>query len=92
MRFIQKDIQDIIKDLALKHNLPVKSVTDIVESQFDFVTTEIKKGIIGDESTFSSILLKYLGTFAFSKTKHESIGKLMNKKNEEYTGELQPEE
>lgn len=92
MAFIQKDIQDIFRKLALKHNISVKSVSDIVESEFEFVADEMKKGEIGNEAGFSTILLKYLGTFRFSKSKHYIIGKTIQNKNEKHTGELQQSE
>lgn len=90
--FIQKGVRDIIKEVALKTNLPIKSVEDIIISEFEFVRSEMQKGVRGDESSFKSILLKYLGTFAFHRDKHMAIEYNIKKVNEEHNRELQSEE
>ena len=52
----------------------------------------MQKGVRGDESSFKSILLKYLGTFAFHRDKHMAIEYNIKKVNEEHNRELQSEE
>jgi hypothetical protein len=69
MQLVQKPIKKIIKEVAIELDLPIEVVTDIYYSQFKFVAVEMAKGVKGEESTFSNILLKYLGTFYASKPK-----------------------
>lgn len=89
---IQRPIHKIVKELAEKHNITMQEASVIVQSQFHFVANEIRKGQRGDASTFSTILLKYFGTFQFAKNKHTAIGKLIETKNARRCSELQPEE
>lgn len=71
--FIQKDVQNLIKEVALEHNLSIKSVTDIIMSQFEYVRDEVVKGKPEDPGTYKSVTLRYLGTFAFYKNRHTAI-------------------
>lgn len=81
--------------MALELNLPVSLVTEIVNSQFEFVALEMAKGEQGNPETYKTILLKYLGTFKFSRRKHDKIVEKLEKKlkskkliNEEHSREL----
>jgi len=54
----------IIKEIALKENLPVETVKKIVESQFYFVRAIMAEGKKGYPKTFKTIQLTHLGKFA----------------------------
>ena len=51
------DEKVIIQKLANKHNLPIKTVEEIVYYQFKFVAKTIREG------KFESVRLPYLGKF-----------------------------
>jgi nucleoid DNA-binding protein len=90
---IQKPVQDIIKEMALEFNISQKSIQDVVISQFEYVSNEMRKGVPGEEESYSTIILKYFGTFSFLKKRHWAIGnKLKELKDEKHSGELQSEE
>ena len=80
MYLIQKEIHILAKEIALKENLPVTSVTEIITSQFDYVRSEISKGNPDDPDSYRSVLLKYLGTFKFNKAKLNRIKEGLKKK------------
>ena len=61
-------------------NLPITLVTEIITSQFDFVSHEMSKGINEDPDSFKTILLKYLGTFKFDSKKHRRVVEAIKKK------------
>lgn len=72
---IQKEVQVIINKIASEKNVPVKTVSDIVHSQFEYVRKEIKSSEQGKPSTYKNILLKYLGSFHFNYKKDYCITK-----------------
>jgi len=78
---IQKEIRDLIKIIAKKHDLPFETAREIIYSQFKFLRKEIEKGSKEDTSTYKNVLLKYLGTFHVTERK---INFLNKKKNEEH--------
>ena len=57
----------IIQKLATKHNLPIKTIEDIVYSQFKFVSQIMKEG------NFDSIRLPYFGKFHVNKNRLKYI-------------------
>ena len=57
----------IIQKLATKHNLPIKTIEDIVYSQFKFVSQIMKEG------NFDSIRLPYFGRFHVNKNRLKYI-------------------
>ena len=62
----------LIYSLATKYNLPIKTVSKIVNHQFKFVEKIIKKG------NFDSVRLPYFGKFKVNKKRVEYITKLKN--------------
>jgi len=72
---IQKEVQVIINKIASEKNVPVKTVSDIVHSQFEYVRKEMKSSEQGKPSTYKNILLKYLGSFHFNYKKDYCITK-----------------
>lgn len=87
---IQKEVQDIIKDISAKYGLSTIEVSRIVTSQFDYVQHEMLNGVPGEEDSFKSVILRYFGTFSFNKVKHTAIGKrLEGLRNAKHSTELQ---
>ena len=70
-----KSKKALIQKLASEHNLPLKTVSDIVESQFKYVTSTIEKG------KFDSVRLPYFGNFSVKKGRVQYLDKLKKKKN-----------
>lgn len=64
-----QDKKVIIQKLATKYNLPLKTVTNIVNSQFKFVSKVIKDG------DFESIRLPYFGKFDVNEHRLKHIQK-----------------
>ena len=72
---IQKEVQLIINKIASEKNIPVKTVSDIVHSQFEYVRNEMKSSEKGKPSTYKNILIKYFGSFHFNYKKDYCITK-----------------
>ena len=69
-----KDKKIIIQTLATKYNLPLKKIEEIVNHQFKFVESIMKKG------DFDSVRLPYFGLFSVNPKRVKHLNKL--KKNE----------
>lgn len=72
---IQKETQDVIIKIASEKNLPIKTVSDIIMSQFEYTVGEIRKGEDAKPFTYKNILLKYLGTWSYNFRKAYNITK-----------------
>jgi nucleoid DNA-binding protein len=61
-----KSKKALIQNLASKYNLPLKTVTDIIESQFKYV------GKVMEEGKFEAVRLPYFGKFSVkgNRVKH----------------------
>jgi|TARA_R110000787_G_scaffold112958_1_gene221865 nucleoid DNA-binding protein len=66
--------KEIVQLLATKHNLPLKTVTEIVEYQFKYVTKVMKQG------NFDTVRLPYFGKFSVKQGRVDYIEKLKNAK------------
>lgn len=66
---IQKEIRNLIRDIAEEFNLPFETAREIIYSQFKYVRKELEKGVKNEPETFKNILLKYLGTFYATEAK-----------------------
>jgi nucleoid DNA-binding protein len=66
--------KEIVQLLATKHNLPLKTVTEIVEYQFKYVTKVMKQG------NFDTVRLPYFGKFSVKQGRVDYIKKLKNAK------------
>ena len=75
MRIIQKEILRKWKEIAEKHNVPLKTVRDIEASIFQMIKEEMAKGVRGDMDSFKNIYIKNLGTFQISKVKWRNLNK-----------------
>ena len=68
--------QSLIQKIATKHNLPLSKIEEIINYQFKFVASIIKKG------DFESVRLPYFGKFSTKKEriKHIKNGSISNKR------------
>lgn len=64
-----KSKKALIQDLASKHNLPLKTVTDIVESQFKYAAKIMADG------SFDTIRLPYFGKFSVKPARLKNVNK-----------------
>ena len=69
-----KDKKIIIQTLATKYNLPLKKIEEIVNHQFKFVESVMKKG------DFDSVRLPYFGLFSVNPKRVKHLTNLKNKK------------
>jgi nucleoid DNA-binding protein len=70
-----KDREEIIEDLSYKYDLSVEEIEDIINHQFKFVTTIMKKG------DFDTVRLPYFGKFIVNKNRVKHINRLKNEKD-----------
>jgi nucleoid DNA-binding protein len=72
---MKRNKEAIIQYLATKYNLPLSKIKEIIEYQFKFVSTTMKKG------KFEAIRLPYFGKFTVKRKRLAYIKKLSKKKN-----------
>lgn len=84
MYLIQKDVKNILKEVAREKDLPYKVIEDAYMAQFQYVAEEMKKGDKTNADSFKNVMLRYLGTFqtSYNKLKYWE-NKLKNKETEE---------
>ena len=70
-----KNREEIIADLAIKYNLTIEEIEDIIGHQFKFVSMVIQKG------DFDTVRLPYLGKFTVNKNRVKHINRLKNEKD-----------
>jgi len=70
-----KNREEIVEELAAKHNLTVEEINDIINHQFKFVSMVMTKG------GFDTIRLPYLGKFTVNKNRVKHINRLKNEKD-----------
>jgi len=70
-----KDREEIIEYLAHKYELSIEEIEDIVNHQFKFVTTVMRKGDL------DTIRLPYFGKFIVNKNRVKHINRLKNAKD-----------
>ena len=71
---MKRNKEAIIQYLATKYNLPLSKIKEIIEYQFKFVSTTMKKG------KFEAIRLPYFGKFSVNPNRVEHINKKKNEK------------
>ena len=79
-RNVQKEIRDVLKEVASELNLDYKVVEDIYYHQYHYISEQISKGEKNNFPTFENILVKHLGSFIanekqINKLKEISDGK-----------------
>jgi len=74
---IQKEVKQIIKQLAVKYNKSEAEITKIVLSQFAFTHEMLTEGQKDMIDTFKNVHLKGLGTF-YVNGKHVNYLKNLN--------------
>jgi nucleoid DNA-binding protein len=92
MSIIQKEIRDLIKELAEKHNLSFETVREIIYSQFKYVRQELESGVKGDYNSYKNVMLRYLGTFYTKENRLKHITEAKIRKNERLSKELRARE
>ena len=76
---IQKEIRNLIKEIADKEGKSFEEVREIVYSQFKFVREQIESAEKGNRDSYKNIQLRFFGTFYFS----ENMFNFFKKKFEE---------
>ena len=67
--------EEIVEELATKHNLTVEEINDIINHQFKFVSMVMTKG------DFDTVRLPYFGKFTVNKNRVKHINRLKNEKD-----------
>ena len=62
-RNVQKEIKEVLKEVAAELDMDYKIVEDIYYHQFYYIAEQISKGEKNNASTFENILVKHLGSF-----------------------------
>ncbi len=70
---MQREVNKIIEELAVKYDLSPKMVESIVCSPFEFVKKTIQSAQVGKYDTFKNVRIKNLGIFHVSKGKYNAI-------------------
>ena len=70
-----KSKKALIQNLASKYNLPLKTVTDIIESQFKYV------GKVMEEGKFEAVRLPYFGKFSVKCNRVKHLDNTKKEKN-----------
>ena len=76
----QREIHNLIKELAVKYKLTIKQTREIVMSEFFYLKSEISKGEKNKYPTFKNTLLKHLGTFYASEGKIHHMSEIAKSK------------
>ena len=79
MRIIQKELLEKFKEIALKHNVPIKTVMEIEGSIWKYTVHELTSGVKGVFDTFKNIYIRHLGTFYLHKGIFDGINKRAKK-------------
>ena len=80
---IQKEIRNLIKELAELHGLSFEAAREAIYSQFKYTRGQIESAVKGEDDTFKNIRLRFLGTFHVSKKKLEFFRKKYEEENDE---------
>jgi len=78
-----KRVQDIIKEVAREHNLPLEMVQSIIRAPFGFTREKMKEGEVRKLTTLKSILIKKFGTFRVSEKRYFSYIRYIDRKRAE---------
>jgi hypothetical protein len=76
---IQRKVQRIIRELALKYGTSEKEMTEIVFSCYELLKKTMTEADKNDTSSFKNVRIMYLGLFAAKKSR---LKYLNNKKKE----------
>jgi len=77
---IQRKVQRIIRELALKYGTSEKEMTEIVFSCYTLLKKTMTEADKNDTSSFKNVRIMYLGLFAAKKSR---LKYLNNKKKKE---------
>lgn len=77
---MQREIENIIKDVSLRHGVSYEVAKTIIYSQFKCIRETLKEGEYDKPETFKTVNVKYLGKFYTTEGKIRNVSKKM--KNE----------
>lgn len=78
---IQKEVRDLVREIAKKYDISYQDALEIIWSQFKFLRYAMGQGEKGDPDSFETVLLRHLGTFEASKSKIRHMSERFAKKN-----------
>lgn len=78
---MQKEIENIIKDVSLRHGVPNEVARTIVYSQFKCIRETLKQGVYDQPETFKTVNVKYLGKFYTTEGKIRNVSKKIKNGN-----------
>ena len=70
-----RDKEEIIRKLSYKYDIPFKTVSNIINYQFKYISDIMKKG------NFETIRLPYFGKFTVNKNRIKHINNLKENKS-----------
>jgi len=83
---MQKTLNQILRDLNQKYNVPQKVILAIGESPFKFTREQLKDNDIEKEKEFKNFRYPYLGQLCTTPERIVAIRKTIKKKNEHRRG------
>jgi len=75
MRVIQKQVLRKWQEIAAKYNVSIDDIREVETSIWNYVKSEMAKGIKGQYNTFKNIYLRYFGTFYVRSDRFDYINK-----------------
>ena len=85
-RNVQKEIKDLLKEVAEGLDMDYKVIEDIYYHQYYYISEQISKGEKNNYPTFENILIKQLGSFVANE-KHINKLKEITDGNKVHEGE-----
>ena len=67
MKVVQREVKDIILEVAKITGYPMEIIECIYMHEFEFISKQITRGERNDPDTFENILVKNLGTFLYNR-------------------------
>ena len=78
---MQKEVEDIIKDISLRNGIPFEVAKNVVYSQFKCIRETLKEGEYDKPETFKTVNVKYLGKFYTTEGRIRNISKKIKNGN-----------
>lgn len=70
---MQKEIRNLIKEIAEEENMSFEAARELVFSQFKYLATVFDAGNKIDKDTYKNVVLRRLGTFHYSEKKFDFL-------------------
>lgn len=81
---MQKEIQDILEEVAKEFNLPTKVIEKIYSSLWNTVRKSITQGIRDDYKSYKRIYIPHFGFFGVKKRRYESVFNKLERLRQKY--------